>query len=158
MSEAAKPNRGAHGRLDFVSGALMALVALVLFVWFAPTFAPGEGGPGQIAPSFFPRMAAAVMFVCALLVMARNLRALSAPGTGEGLSLLSELAGWTVFAGGLYALLAWAGFVPAGIFAILCGVALTRYRKRLWLATILAVGLPFLIDWGVWKLFWIELP
>jgi hypothetical protein len=136
----------------------MTLLSLLLFVWFIPTFAPGEGGPGQIAPSFFPRIAVAVVFVCALLIMAANARALAAPGAGEGGRLLAEIAGWTVFASPLFALLAFAGFVPAGMFGVLAGVALTRCRRQPLLILLLAVGLPLFLDWAVWTVFLIDLP
>lgn len=158
MSKPGTDDRDASGRLDFVCCAILAAVGLVLFFWFIPTFAPGEGGPGQIAPSFFPRLAVAVVFACAVLVMAGSARSLLAPGNGAGQHLLAELFGWAAFALALFALLHWAGFVPAGIFAVLCGVALARYRRRPVLIATLAIGLPLLLDWSVWELFWIELP
>ena len=157
MSEAEQTDRGTGRRLDFVMGAAMAALSLLLFFWFIPTFAPGEGGPGQIAPSFFPRFSVVVVFICAILIMATSARAAMA-ADGNGPRLLAEVAGWSAFACVLFALLQWAGFVPAGIFAVLSGVILTRYRGNLILVGLLAVGLPILLDQGVWMLFQIELP
>lgn len=150
--------RGAAGRLDFWAGALLAALSLGLFVWFIPTFAPGEGGPGQIAPSFFPRLAIAVVFACALILMVASARDLALPAGGAGIRLFTEIAGWCVFAGLLFALLTWAGFVPAGIFAVASGTLLTRYRRRPLLCAALAIGLPLVLDVAAWQIFLIELP
>jgi len=150
--------RGATARLDFGAGALLAALSLGLFVWFIPTFAPGEGGPGQIAPSFFPRLAIAVVFVCALILMAVSARHLAVSAERAGVRLLTEMVGWLVFAVALFALLRWAGFVPAGIFAVACGTLLTRYRRRPLLCAALAIALPLVLDVAAWQIFLIELP
>lgn len=159
MSETGEiAERGARARLDLVMGAVLALVSLALFFWFIPTYAPGAGGKGQIAPSFFPRLAIIVVFVCALIVVLKNIAAFALPGDGSGLRLLAEIAGWTVFAGALFAILSWAGFVAGSCFAVLCGVILTRYRRRPVMIALLALGLPFLLNWAVWSIFLVELP
>lgn len=158
MSEPGENNRGASGRLDFGAGVLMAALSLYLFFWFIPTFAPGEGGPGQIAPSFFPRFSIAVVFCCATIITATSFRNRAARVPGEAVQLVVEIVGWSLFALVLIALLQWAGFVPAGIFSVLSGVALTRYRKNYLLIGVLAVGLPILLDRAVWWLFTVELP
>lgn len=158
MSETDETERGASGRLDVVAGAVLAALSLGLFFWFVPTFAPGAGGPGQIAPSFFPRLAIAVVFVCALIVTVANLGALRRPSTGAGGRLLTEFGGWCLFAVVLFVLLRFAGFVPAGVYAVLCGTLLTRYRRRPILVGLIAIGLPLLLDWGAWSLFLVELP
>lgn len=162
MSEAGEPREeasaSAAARLDLVVGAALVALSLALFFWFIPTFAPGEGGRGQIAPSFFPRLAVIVVFVCALLIVARNVLAFRRPGNGAGPRLACELVGWAVFAGILFAILSWAGFVAGACFAVVCGVVLTRYRRRPLLVAALALGLPLVLDYAVWSIFLVELP
>ena len=158
MKGAGATSRAGGGRLDLVCGGILAAASLYLFVHFVPTHAPGDSGPGQIAPSFIPRLALAVTGVCGCMVMAGGWRSRALAPVGDGGRILSEMMGWALFSALLLGLLSLAGFVVAGVFGILAGVALTRYRRRPLVILLLAIGLPLLLDWAVWQLFWIELP
>lgn len=150
--------RTARERADFWSGAVLAALAVFALLWLIPVNVPGSAGDGQVAPSFFPSMAAVVVLICALGLMLVNVRALKAPGDGRGRLLLMEAGGWAVLAVLYFLALKHAGFIPAGIGGVIAGIAITQYRKRLWLAALLAIGLPFLLDAAVWRLFTIQLP
>lgn len=158
MTRGEQSGRAAYGRLDLVCGAVLACASLYLFLDFVPTYAPGEGGAGKIAPSFIPRMALGVMFVCSLLVAIGGLRSKQPGPSSAGRRITLEIVGWACFATVLILLLLYAGFLVAGGFAILSGCALTRYRRRPVLIGAMALLLPLFLDWSVWKLFWIELP
>lgn len=158
MTQGNPENRGAAGRLDFASGAVLALLSSVALFWIIPAAVPGGPSRGEVSPSFFPKMAAGVVLICSIAMMAINWRAFKEPSNGKGLELLFELAGWTAIAAATYALLAHLGFVAAGAFATAAGIAVSRYRRNRILLALLVVGLPFALKYGVWTVFTIQLP
>ncbi|WP_375572571.1 tripartite tricarboxylate transporter TctB family protein [Seohaeicola saemankumensis] len=158
MSEKTIADRGARARLDFVSGVILALLSAAALLWLIPEFVPGEASRGEVSPKFFPNLSATVVLVCAIGLMLTNLQTFRLPSGGAARAVGLQLTVWIVIATVIFLLLANVGFLAAAAFSVIAGVAVARYRRRLWLVLLLAVGLPAFLDWGVWTLFFIELP
>lgn len=158
MNTPADPDQGASGRLDFLCGLVLALVALVALLWVIPAHVPGEATRGEVAPGFFPNLTAGVVLICSLALMAANWRSLGAPGHTGGLRIVIEVLGWAVFAIVIMGLMSRVGFIAASVLATATGVLVSRYRKRLWLAGLITLALPFAITQAIWALFHISLP
>jgi hypothetical protein len=80
------------------------------------------------------------------------------PSGGATRAVGLQLAVWTALATVVFLLLSYVGFVAAAAFSVIAGAVVARYRRRPWLVLLLAVGLPTFLEWGVWSLFFIELP
>lgn len=148
----------ARQRLDFYCGAVLAAASLTVLAWIIPNWVPDAGSRGAVAPSFFPRLSAWVVLICALGLMAANWRSFLAPTRTEGPRILLELAGWTVVGSLVWLLLRYWGFVPAAIAGTAVGIALSGYRDRPLLAAGVAVLLPLTIAWLVRTIFAVNLP
>ncbi len=151
-------DRGASGRLDFLSGLVLAVLSVVALVWLIPGFVPSADIPGQMSARFFPSLTAWVVLVCAVGLMIANRRFVTGSTQGRGRLILTELAVWLVCGTVLMALVVWVGFIAAGIAAILGGAYVSRYRARPILILALAIGLPILLDQLVWHVFTVQLP
>lgn len=158
MSEPAENDQAARGRLDFLSGAVLSALCLFAILWLIPRYVPGEATRGEIAPSTFPYLTASVVLVCAITLMITNWRSFRQADHSGGRRLLAELGGWMLIASGTLLLFDRAGFVAAGIFSVICAMAVTRYRRHLWLLALIVVGLPFVLKYAVWQIFSIQLP
>jgi len=151
-------SRGVRGRLDFLSGAVLTAASLVAILWLIPGYVPGEATRGEIAPSTFPYITALVVMICSIALMITNWRNFRTVEQSGGWRILAELAGLTIVAGGTLLLIGRFGFVSAGIFAVVCAIYITHYRQHLWLLALISIGLPFLLKYGVWQIFTIQLP
>jgi hypothetical protein len=158
LTERLSQDQGARRRLDFASGLVLSVLSLLALAWIIPMAVPGEASRGEVSPSFFPNLAAGIVLACSLALMAMNRRTLAEGVDAGGLRILAELIAWTVVGGTIWLVLARVGFLPASILATAAGVAVSRYRARLWLAALIALALPFLISRAVWMLFDIRLP
>ena len=158
MSTPVKTDQAARGRLDFISGAVLSALSAFAILWLIPRYVPGEASRGEIAPSTFPYMTSLVVLACSLALMASNWRSFRDATHSGGRRLLAELAGWALVSCGTLFLFSTFGFVAAGIFGVVCGIAVAGYRRHLWLLALIAVGLPFLLHFAVWQIFSIQLP
>lgn len=158
MSDETSQDRGARARLNFIAGAVLFLLSAAVILWLIPGFVPGEATRGEVSPKFFPNLAATVILICSIGLMLTNLQTFKLPSGGAARQVALQLAGWTAIATAIFLLLAYAGFFAAAAFSVIAGVAVARYRRRLWLVLLIAVGLPLFLDWGIWTLFYIQLP
>jgi cell division protein FtsW (lipid II flippase) len=158
MSEISDIDQGAKRRLDFICGLALAVLSLIALVWMIPAGVPGEASRGEVAPSFFPNLTAAVILACSLAMIYLNRGTLRDSVRIGGWIMLAEIAGWGVLSIAIMQLLKHAGTVPASILATVVATVVCRFRGRWWIPAVVAVTLPFVLRYGVQFLFSIELP
>ena len=158
MSNVKQTDQGAARRLDFICGVVLAVLSLVALVWVIPAAVPGEASRGEVAPSFFPKLTAGIIFICSLALAVLNRDALRANARIGGWTILGEIAGWGVLATTIMLLLIHVGLVPASILATAVATVVARYRGHWGIPVVVAIALPFVLRFGVQALFSIELP
>lgn len=151
-------DRGAGRRLDFICALVLTAASLLALVWIIPASVPGEATSGEVAPSFFPNLTAAVVLVCSVALVVTNRGAISMRLGTEGWRILGELASWAVLSVTIWLLLRHLGFIAASVVATAVLTLVSRYRGRLWLVGLIAILLPVALQFGVQALFGITLP
>ncbi|WP_018701344.1 tripartite tricarboxylate transporter TctB family protein [Amorphus coralli] len=139
--------------LVLLAGAAVYLGILVPEVGRAQT-ALGTGDFYTVGPTALPTFAGAMVAIFSIAVLAQGRRTVPAASFGEGL-----------FGGAVFALLVAVtailmpriGFLPAAT-GFLVAVFLVYRATRWWIALILVLALPILIDQVLRKVFLIPLP
>lgn len=158
MIVALNTDQGAKRRLDFICGLVLAVLSLIALVWLIPVSVPGEASRGEVAPSFFPKLTAGVVLACSLGLVFLNRSTLQESSHTGGLQIVTEVVGWGVFATVIMLLLLHVGLAPASILATATATVVSRYRGRWWISAIIALSLPFVLQFAVQALFSIQLP
>lgn len=150
--EAARPGPVA----DVVAGAVLAVLAVAALFWLIPTQTVVGGNAYDVAPGFFPRVAAVVVLVLAAALVVSGLRRRST-AAGGGWNVLGEAAVWAVVAPLAVVGLATIGFVVTSVLLVACGMIAAGARNRLLIAVV-AVLFPLAVDQAAWLVFTVDLP
>lgn len=156
---AAEPHEEAVGRAtDLAAGLVLCGLSLFAIAWLIPNYTQPADSNFDVAPGFFPRLAAGVVLVLSLgMIGHRLLRMAATPGAASGVAAVAEFVAWCVIAAGLYLLLVHVGFLAMAFAAIALGSILSGSRNWPVIAA-LTVLLPLAVDWGAWLVFTVDLP
>jgi len=148
-------------RTDLAAGLVLVALSLIALLWLIPQHTEAVASGFDIAPGFFPNLAAGVVLLLALGHTAQHLwrrKAVAdhAPDP-QGSRILAELAIWALVAAATLAGLTRIGFVPTAALLIALGMVAAGARRWL-LITAVTVAVPLLIDWAAWTVFTVDLP
>ena len=157
----AEPAGGPGPRQELVAGAVLIGLSLVALLWLIPNHTGEATSDLEVAPGFFPQVAAgallalSILFVGHRLVRYPKLRNIL-PTTGGG-AVLSEIA--ILAAGGL--LVAWAlgavGYLAVAPAVMLAGL-LAGGERRWWVVGLVIAGMTAATWFGADLLFGVVLP
>jgi len=144
--------------IDVAMGIVLAGLAALSLVWLIPTYVGGTADAGDVAPSFFPNLAAWVILVLSLgMVAHRLMRARPGNGWPTAKALIAEtlcsLAA-LVFIG---MALPHLGYLITSGVVIMLGGLIARYQKW-WMLVLVAVLFPLIVKFAAWRIFVVELP
>lgn len=151
-ADAAVNRRG----VDLAFGGVLCALALFALLWLIPNHTQPADSQFDVAPGFFPQVAASAVLGLSLLMIAHRLLRMEARER-SGFRPLVELICWSIVAVILYLLLTWLGFVPMAMVAIALGMVLSGARTW-WLIALVSVAFPVLVDWGAWLVFSVDMP
>lgn len=159
MNGADRPEQPA--RTDLAAGLVLVALSLIALLWLIPQHTEAVASGFDIAPGFFPNLAAGVVLLLALGHTAQQLwrrKAVAddAPGP-RGSRILAELAIWALVAAATLAGLTRIGFVPTAGLLIALGMVAAGARRWLLIAAV-TIAVPLLIDWVAWTVFTVDLP
>ena len=144
--------------IDVVAGLLLAAMSLFALLWLIPNHTGAALSEHDISPGFFPTFAAWAVLALSVLFVATRAGALrSAAQTAGGLSIVIEIAVWSL-AGALTVLgLSTVGFLIAAPILIAAWM-IVGGRRAWWQLLLLALLFPLVIDQLAWIVFTVQLP
>ncbi|MGB7244736.1 MAG: tripartite tricarboxylate transporter TctB family protein [Sulfitobacter sp.] len=145
-------------RTEIAAAALLVGAALFALLWLIPNHTQAPTTANDVSPAFFPRLAALVVLFLALTMIAVRLtRNVVASVNLPGPAILREMLIWAVAGVVIFILLPVIGFVPTSTLTIAVAAAAAGYRRWLVIA-VLAIAFSFLVDFGAWQIFTVDLP
>ena len=157
----ADPSGGPGPRQELAAGTVLIGLSLVALLWLIPNHTGEATSDLEVAPGFFPQVAAGALLVLSVLFVGhrlvrfpklRNIR----PATAGG-AVLSEIA--ILAAGGL--LVAWAlgaaGYLVVAPAVMLAGL-LAGGERRWWVVGLVIAGVTAATWFGADLLFGVVLP
>lgn len=145
-------------RADIVTGLLLALLAGSALLWLIPYHTEAPVSRYDIAPGFFPSLAAwAVLVLSVGLIGQRLLRFRHAAGLTGGGNIVIEIVIWSITALLIGLGLNTIGFLITATVLIAAGMYFAGYRNG-WLIAAIAMLFPLLIDQAAWQVFTVGLP
>lgn len=132
----------------------VGLMVLVAAFWMETADLPGATGGAAVGPAFVPRVILGTIFGLALLVLVQSVikseEAVRFTGIGSFLRLHWRVPALLAAVGVYIGLMGLIGFAPASVIFLLGAFALLireRSRAIVIAAVIIAVGLPFSLEW-----------
>ena len=157
----AEPAGGPGPRQELAAGAVLIGLSLFALLWLIPNHTGESTSDLEVAPGFFPQIAAGALLVLSVLLVGHRLirfpklRSIR-PETGGG-AVLSEIA--ILAAGGL--LVAWAlgaaGYLVVAPAVMLAGL-LAGGERRWWVIALVIAGVTAATWFGADLLFGVVLP
>ena len=158
---AAEPPGGPGPRQELAAGAVLFAASLFALLWLIPVHTGESTDDLEVAPGFFPQVAAGALLVLSLLLVGHRLirfpklRSIR-PKTGGG-AVLSEIA---ILAAGTL-LVAWAlgaaGYLVVAPAVMLAGL-LAGGERRWWVIGLVIAGVTAATYFGADLLFGVVLP
>lgn len=158
---AADPSAGPGPRQELAAGAVLIGLSLLALFWLIPNHTGEATSDLEVAPGFFPQIAAVSLLVLSVLLVGHriarfpNLRNIR-PATG-GVAVLAEIA--ILAAGGL--LVAWAlgavGYLVVAPAVMLAGL-LAGGERRWWVIALVIASVTAATWFGADLLFGVVLP
>ena len=158
---AAEPSGGPGARQELAAGAVLIGLSLFALLWLIPNHTGEATSDLEVAPGFFPQIAASALLVLSVLLVGHRLirfpklRAIR-PATGGG-AVLSEIA---ILAAGSV-LVAWAlgaaGYLVVAPAVLLAGL-LAGGERRWWVTGLVIAGMTAATWFGADLLFGVVLP
>lgn len=142
---------------DILLGLAFAALAAGALLWLIPNFVSHTAATSDIAPSFFPNLAASVILVLSLGMVAHRVTRTQPAPISSALRVFGEAACLSAAAALLVYALSTIGFLPSAVGLILAGGLLARY-ERWWALGLLAIVFPVLVDIAAWRIFVVDLP
>lgn len=144
--------------VDLVAGCVLAASALLALFWLIPAHTQPALSEFDVAPGFFPNMAAgAVLALSTVLIIVRFRTLRQAMVSGDRTFILVDIAIWSFVGlatiGGMQTI----GFVWTAPVLIAAGMVFSGCRT-LWLIAVLAIAFPVIVDFAAWHIFTVELP
>ncbi len=144
--------------IDIAAGGVLAIAAGSCLFWLIPEHTQPATNANDVAPGFFPTLAAVIVLILALALMAHRLvRRPVQVAELPGLLIIAEIGMWAVLAMAVVIALPTIGFLPTAMALILIGGLAARHRPW-WMVGLLALVFPFVVDIGAWHLFTVDLP
>ena len=145
-------------RTEIAAAILLMAAALVAVFWLVPASTEPATSEFDIAPAFFPMLAAGLVFLLSLaMVVVRLTRRVVSSIELAGPVILGELAVWCAAGVVIWFALPVLGFIPTSILVVALGGVLTGYRQW-WVLAVLAVLFSVMVDFGAWQIFTVDLP
>ena len=158
---ATDPSAGPGPRQELAAGAVLIGLSLFALLWLIPNHTGEATSDLEVAPGFFPQIAASALLVLSVLLVGHRLirfpklRAIR-PATGGG-AVLSEIA---ILAAGSV-LVAWAlgaaGYLVVAPAVLLAGL-LAGGERRWWVTGLVIAGMTAATWFGADLLFGVVLP
>ena len=157
----ADPSAGPGPRQELAAGAVLVAASLFALLWLIPNHTGESTSDLEVAPGFFPQMAAGALLVLSILLVGHRLIRFSKlrdirPATGGG-AVLAEIA--ILAAGSL--LVAWAlgaaGYLVVAPAVMLAGL-LAGGERRWWAIGLVIAGVTAATWFGADRLFGVVLP
>ena len=157
----ADPPAGPGPRQELAAGAVLIGASLLALLWLIPNHTGAPADDLEVAPGFFPQVAAIAVLVLSVLLVGHRLVRFSRlrairPATG-GAAVLTEIA--VLAAGGL--LVAWAlgaaGYLVVAPAVMIAGL-LAGGERRWWIVVPVAAGMTAATWFGADLLFGVRLP
>lgn len=147
---------GAGGRgVDIAAGLCLAAVSVFALVWLIPTHTQPADSQFDVAPGFFPNLAAgAVLLLSGLLLLRRWGQA---PSGGGGLRIVMELGVWCALSVAVMLGLSHIGFLVMAP-VVIAGAMLFSGNRNWWLIAAMTMIFPLLVKWAAWFIFTVDLP
>lgn len=147
---------GAAGRgVDIAAGLCLAALSVFALVWLIPNHTQPADSQFDVAPGFFPNLAAgAVLLLSGLLLLRRWGQA---PGAGAGVRIVLELAVWSALSVAVMLALSHIGFLIMAPIVI-AGAMLFSGNRNWWLIAAITVIFPLAVNWAAWFIFTVDLP
>lgn len=150
-------------RLEVAAGLILAAAAALTLFWLIPNHTEPSLSEHDIAPGFFPALAAWAVLILSLLFIVTRLHALrkeiptGASFSVSSLSVATEIAVW-----GLAGLLTVIGLTTAG-FLVTAPLLIAFWmfvggRRIWWQVLLLALLFPLLLEQLAWIVFTVRLP
>lgn len=145
-------------RLEVAAGSILAAAAAFALLWLIPSHTEPSLSEHDIAPGFFPSLAAWAVLILSALFIATRLQALrQETPAGDSLSLAAEVAVW-----GLAGLLTVLGLSTVG-FLVTAPLLIVFWmfvggRRIWWQVLLLALLFPLVLEQLAWIVFTVRLP
>ena len=144
---------------DIVAGVVLAALAVAALLWVVPAQTEPGGGGHDVAPAFFPNLAAGLVLVLAATLVATGTRRHLA-GVRDGAAgrrLMLDLLVWAAAAAATVVGLQQIGFVATGVVVVAAWMLLAGQRR--WPVIVAAAVLfPLAVDGAAWVFFTVDLP
>ncbi|MDE0148139.1 MAG: tripartite tricarboxylate transporter TctB family protein [Rhodospirillaceae bacterium] len=152
---------GPGPRQELAAGAVLIGLSLFVLLWLIPNHTGEATDDLEVAPGFFPQIAAVSLLVLSVLLVGHRLvrfpKLRSIRPATDGLAVLSEIA--ILAAGGL--LVAWAlgavGYLVVAPAVMLAGL-LAGGERRWWVIALVIAGMTAATWFGADLLFGVVLP
>ncbi len=147
---------GAGGRgVDIAAGLCLAALSVFALVWLIPNHTQPADSQFDVAPGFFPNLAAgAVLLLSGLLLLRRWSQA---AGGGGGARIVLELAVWCALSVAIMLALSHIGFLIMAP-VVIAGAMLFSGNRNWWLIAAMTVIFPLVVKWAAWFIFTVDLP
>ena len=153
----ADDDAGASSRgVDIAAGLCLAALSVLALVWLIPTHTQPADSQFDVAPGFFPNLAAgAVLLLSGLLLLRRWGQA--SGGSGGGLRIVLELVVWCALSVAVMLALSHIGFLVMAP-VVIAGAMLFSGNRNWWLIAAMTIIFPLVVKWAAWFIFTVDLP
>ncbi len=147
--------RAAGRGVDIAAGLCLAALSLFALVWLIPTHTQPADSQFDVAPGFFPNLAAGAVLLLSGFLLLRRWR--QAPGGEGGGRIVFELALWSALAIAIMLALSHIGFLVMAP-VVIAGAMLFAGNRNWWLIGAMAIFFPLLVETAAWLIFTVDLP
>ena len=145
-------------RVEIAAAIVLMAAAVFALFWLVPNHTEPASSELDIAPAFFPMLAAGVVLVLSFaMIVVRLTRQVTSSVELSGKTILREAALWCATGVLIWFALPVIGLISTSILVVLLGGFVTGY-KRWWVLATLAVVFSVLVDFGAWQIFTVDLP
>ncbi len=141
--------------VDIAAGLCLAALALFALLWLIPNHTQPADSQFDVAPGFFPNLAAGTVLLLSVVLLARRWR--QAPSGGGGLQVITEMAVWTALAVAIMLALSKLGFLVMAP-VVIAGAMVFSGNRTWWLIAAMALVFPLAVEGAAWVIFTVDLP
>lgn len=150
-----------HPVHDIAAGLVLAALSLFALLWLIPTQTKGVADDYDIAPGFFPRVAAAAVLILSVAFVGHRIvrfgQMRQRPSSSDGPAILTEIAVWTIATAAIWIGLWQVGFLAVAPLIVAIAMVAAGVR-RWWLIVVIAAATTVATYYGAEHLFEVELP
>jgi hypothetical protein len=141
--------------VDIAAGLFLAALSIFALVWLIPANTQPVGRQFDVAPGFFPNIAASAVLILSIVMVIDRWRRRRTEVGGPG--IVAELMVWAGACVVVMLALSSVGFVPMASLLLVAAMVFSGNRNW-WLIAAMAVAFPLAIDWAAWLIFTVDLP